>query len=252
MNARRTILLVVGLLAAGVATTVATAWVAGWRALSMSTWDQARIDPGVVPSHIGNVSLSSAVAVLRSRYEARIDWYSRRDSDSAVLPEQAVAAGERAAVLPWVFGVEPWPEFDPSWRDPTRAHQNVFREVDTFGWPRRALWCRFDWVSTDQGLKLRPFGGLALSSDAVGITFDPLDRHARVLPYTPLWGGLVLDSLIFAVAWAVLGVLSYRLFSLSQRRRLKRTGCCTRCGFDLTGLQGSICPECGSGATSAP
>ena len=35
-------------------------------------------------------------------------------------------------------------------------------------------------------------------------------------------------------------------FSLSGKRRRRRTGCCTQCGYDLRGSLGGVCPECGA------
>lgn len=63
-----------------------------------------------------------------------------------------------------------------------------------------------------------------------------------VIPLRPLWGGLLGDTLVYAVAWfAVLSAI------VSTRRiLLVRRGKCLDCGYSLVGLNGHRCPECGA------
>ena len=62
------------------------------------------------------------------------------------------------------------------------------------------------------------------------------------LPNTPLWPGLVLNTLFYAaLAWGV-----WQLPLALRRRRRRARGQCVRCGYALAGLPtGSPCPECG-------
>jgi hypothetical protein len=49
-------------------------------------------------------------------------------------------------------------------------------------------------------------------------------------------------------AWAVLGVFGLWLWEqpAEVRQRRRRTGLCSRCGYDLTGNVSGVCPECGT------
>ncbi len=50
--------------------------------------------------------------------------------------------------------------------------------------------------------------------------------------FAPLWLPLLISCVFTAWAWRV-------------DRRLSRIGMCQKCGYDLTGLSDSACPECG-------
>lgn len=65
---------------------------------------------------------------------------------------------------------------------------------------------------------------------------------ARYLPLLPLWPGFLLCTAWYAmIAWAL-----YRSPSAIRRWR-RRLGCCTTCGYSLTGLSPlAPCPECGA------
>ncbi|RMH27339.1 MAG: hypothetical protein D6692_07995 [Planctomycetota bacterium] len=56
-------------------------------------------------------------------------------------------------------------------------------------------------------------------------------------------GFLVLVGLVYGGLWA-LGRLK-RIPDWLRSRRLRRRGLCGRCGYDLAGLAGGVCPECG-------
>jgi len=63
-----------------------------------------------------------------------------------------------------------------------------------------------------------------------------------VLPYGPIWPGLLANTAIYGSAWWAL------LFGPGMfiRWRRRRAGRCVKCGYDLRGLSpGSECPECG-------
>jgi hypothetical protein len=55
----------------------------------------------------------------------------------------------------------------------------------------------------------------------------------------PLWG-------LFGLTGWVAAYFVHRL------RRIARQGCCTRCGYDLTGVPAGVCPECGPAAVRPP
>ena len=75
----------------------------------------------------------------------------------------------------------------------------------------------------------------------------------RGLPLSPVWPGFAVDSMVFAVPWFVLlrvaGAPSRRAATavLFRKRMRRRLGLCPVCGYDLRGMIGSGCPECGWG-----
>jgi len=67
-----------------------------------------------------------------------------------------------------------------------------------------------------------------------------LENTSTLFPIYPLWRGLFVNSLIYALALGV--VLSTRRMLL-RRSRVKR-GCCVKCGYRLIATVAK-CPECG-------
>lgn len=95
-------------------------------------------------------------------------------------------------------------------------------------------------------------GGHWSMDDASGVSFraanlrhiaDPTGRAAMgyTVPYGPVWSGIVLNSLVGAVGiWA-----SVVLPVAIRRARRRGRGLCVACGYDLAGVDGVVCPECG-------
>ncbi len=67
----------------------------------------------------------------------------------------------------------------------------------------------------------------------------------RFIPLRPVWPGLILDSLVAAVAWGAVfvGVRGVWRVTLGKRRSVQ--GSCPKCGYDLKGDLEAGCPECG-------
>lgn len=69
-------------------------------------------------------------------------------------------------------------------------------------------------------------------------------QNFRVFPYSPIWPGLVANTLFWAGLW---GAAIFVPGILRRRHRRKR-GLCVACGYDLSASAGA-CPECGRGKT---
>jgi len=82
-----------------------------------------------------------------------------------------------------------------------------------------------------------------------------LTRYSgKVVVYSPLWRGLILDCALGAAAWLVLLSVASACRALlrsavsNRRRKLSR---CIACGYDLRTISGDVCPECGTSTVSA-
>jgi hypothetical protein len=123
------------------------------------------------------------------------------------------------------------PTTDPSqWRSYNIAHAS--------GWP---LPCVSGSVVAD--LARRPTHYTGVWRLRASVAKDEFDG---TLPITPVWGGLLIDTAIFAALWAV----PLALVPMAARRALgawRRTESrCPSCGYSRTGLSPSaLCPECG-------
>ncbi len=126
--------------------------------------------------------------------------------------------------------------------DTTTVRPTVFYD-DARGWPLAALWCRWDAGLVPGG----PEDGKLLHG---GIELEPVKpqrqgtRNAddqRALPLRPIWRGLAVDSLLYALIWFILvGGVGF------VRREIRRVqGRCIKCGYDLRGAEHEVCPECG-------
>lgn len=115
---------------------------------------------------------------------------------------------------------------------------------EAHGWPFRSFWCEIGWDNTGNDWTLVSHGGFLLSDDEVHI--NPEYSGLRVIPYRPVWSGVVLNT-------AILGLfLSAVLLGPGLIRRVirRRRGHCLQCGYDLLGEYGAGCPECGWGRSA--
>jgi hypothetical protein len=106
------------------------------------------------------------------------------------------------------------------------------------GWPFRAF------VATTNPRARAPTGGFSPSELPFPSLASPPVKNPcfvpRVVPYTPLWPGLIGDS----VLWGSLGYVALSWVALRRRRARLRRGECPECRYRLvpTSLR---CPECG-------
>ena len=85
--------------------------------------------------------------------------------------------------------------------------------------------------------------GILWDQDAfVATGYSSPEFAPRIFPFRPIWPGIAINTLIYAtLGWLLLG-------GPFQVRRLIRhnLGLCTKCGYDLRGYSGGVCPECGA------
>lgn len=74
-----------------------------------------------------------------------------------------------------------------------------------------------------------------------GIHIDRARAPAIVLPTSPAPIGFAADTAFYGAAWWLVFVTP----GWVRRRWRSRRGGCRRCGYDLRGLNGAVCPECG-------
>ena len=130
-------------------------------------------------------------------------------------------------------------------------YTSAYRYIDAYGWPCLSLW---------SGRENRVSGNAHPN-----IVFHPMDvRYGyfsgdpskikpgrsftiKVIPYGPLWLGLLINSIFYA---GLLWLLIPGPFALRTHLRRKR-GLCVKCAYDLKGAEHEVCPECGAFITEA-
>lgn len=127
----------------------------------------------------------------------------------------------------WSVGQAVPPEAINPAHDP--ANGGIWHEA-AFGWPLPALRAVF---------RPRPLDGVAPPQWLPGKRDG---NPSPCLPYKPVWSGLLIDTVLFAVAWLGAG---FGARAARERWRVSR-GHCPCCGYDLLGIEGP-CPECGKG-----
>ena len=117
----------------------------------------------------------------------------------------------------------------PAWVMPLRRDDNFVRTI-AYGWPLRCMRTRF-----------------ASGTGAAGTIEGRLVRIPWVsstylrLPTSVIPVGLAGNAAVFGGAWYTV----FLLLRWRRRRRRALAGCCHLCEYDLRGLDGSRCPECG-------
>lgn len=246
MRARRKIALVASAIAFGVVTTYATAWVA------------------TAFAPIGRERESVTQIIGKDESEDRLHW-------PWSIPDGHERPDEFCEVGAWGLRARYWGAYPNSvgrfdhrdglsnvgvpWADPVLSHRpRAFRVMTSSttvdevraGWPLTCL--RYWRVSVDN----LPHDE---RNDARG-TFTPWRNRVRLplptvcieqaLPLRPVWGLFVANVAAWASAFAALCVGPRWLLHAFGVTRRRRRGLCTRCAYDLSGLDPrGGCPECG-------
>jgi len=138
----------------------------------------------------------------------------------------------------------------PDWRFAQRHHAKPYvHNVEAVGFPWRSMRCSWvadtpahEGVASNDDLVLH--GGISLGNPTIGKAWW------GAIPTTPIWPGLFGNMTIFASASAV-GHVLYSNARRSRKTRRLRRGFCPRCKYSIVGIDGSICPECGTKLTES-
>ena len=82
-------------------------------------------------------------------------------------------------------------------------------------------------------------GGIVLTQFSIG---NPAQSW-RALPYQPVWSGIVINTLFYAMLLWMLWLIPFVVRRVIRSKR----GLCIKCGYDLRGAEHEVCPECGAG-----
>lgn len=122
------------------------------------------------------------------------------------------------------------------------------------GFPFRAASCEYpDYVVVySRGGSAAPPNQSAEVVGGIHLRWLSMTDRPAALPLRPIWPGLVIDTLLYAVLWHGLFLIWPRLRSYVRREKQRiEQGCCPLCGYDLRADFNSGCPECGWGRVGA-
>jgi hypothetical protein len=222
---------------------------------------------GKDPTPKGTVSGISKIPLTSSFKTKRIKVYF----DSLNVPGwnevDAVGLTDDSGKTWWACGVEesssygsanrggmpamPSPsELLPSWCPADTATKSTSatetRIFEARGWPMLATWTERDLANSTMVT-----GGMAGTAKTLsGYRLNRLTTPVTlgltpVLPYRPIWPGLLFNSIFYAVfAAAIFWLLTKPRRMLNELLRMRR-GCCIACGYELDFDFKSGCPECG-------
>ena len=113
--------------------------------------------------------------------------------------------------------------------------------VDSRGWPMAAASSLALGVLNPQAAAPYRFEyGVLFGEDNTRGARNSL-ADLQMVPWRPIWPGLLVDIAFYGAVWWCLLLIPT---SIAARRR-RRKGACPACGYDLTGLEAGVCPECG-------
>lgn len=264
------------LLALGLVSSVAVAWVGGlywrvgWPAMPLTTlWIDTHESRVAQHNHWRLLHWRDTTATRRVGFAWREEWFAdpllRTWRRNPIYTWDDAQAAEPIDLPAWSLAHTPPPMAAPVTGLLTEELP-VFAER-ACGWPMRCL--RVRWVPGDTriatpgerlrgGLSALPWGwwplelGVLDASDRQGYDAFEMERHAA-LPLTPMWGGLVVNTLAWALGWALVLALTWAglRWPLSVRlrrlvRKRHRRGQCVRCQYTLEPADDpwTTCPEC--------
>lgn len=164
--------------------------------------------------------------------------------------------------VPRTYIVAPVVPDQPTWsliHSSTPADPIDYLREDAVGWPCRAFAVGYarghaSELARRPGLSLRRADAPPVR-ELLGFPGDPARTNDTILPWqpalasiplSPIWFGIVVDTITFAAAWWL--VLAG--FGVWRRRAWVGTPC-GQCGYNLHGLTTTVCPECGTAISAA-
>ncbi len=117
-----------------------------------------------------------------------------------------------------------------------RNYEYIFQMA--FGWPLPSLAVEYELSDSESTLQVN--GGIPTGQSLRPSLGAPLLKE--MLPYLPLWPGLVANMVFYAVLLRI----PFLVARWTIRFRRRRMGLCKTCGYDLRGAPHDVCPECGS------
>lgn len=266
---RRVLLILALFLALGLTTSIGVAWASAtmWRGYDLSNplTRTLFMEPTVELGEVNQWRIAQwnhATLTRRWGWGWRSEWFENpRDAYS-----RSATLGREDRERSWSgIGV---PAFSRAQRPPPKepapialfVHALPSFEEREAGWPMRCL--RVWWAAGDDRLDTpgeRIQGGVLASYWVYpwgSTSFDPSmlhwnteDEHA--IPLTPMWVGLAVNAVFWALAWLAilqLLMLPLRLWLRWQWTRRERWGRCLACGYDSSaaGEPAATCTECGA------
>lgn len=139
------------------------------------------------------------------------------------------------------------PKWAPLSGPPRSDVTAYFEGFEARGWPALSFWCRSHRVLMSESVQSQPSqltGGVELPMPA-SVSLSGR-KWPRLLPYRPIWSGLVANALVYAAClyFLFLGPSHFRQFF--RRRRSQCPWCGYPCGAS------SVCSECGRAPSNRP
>lgn len=139
-------------------------------------------------------------------------------------------------------GVEDFPDTNaerrrtlPMWVHlPARTDRGYSWYGEGYGWPLVAL-------TTHEWQEYTELGSSPLEFFDRRTYF--VMRRPVTLPTRVFWPGMLGNVAVFAALWGAVLILPGAVRYVSRKRR----GQCLKCGYDVRGIGGGVCPECGTG-----
>ena len=162
---------------------------------------------------------------------------------SGRIPEE-YASASKASVLPADPNLSSWSELVEA---PGRLTKIYWWEEGR-GWPLLSFSCRATrWGPLKGGVVLNKNGRTLARARCQLIWNDSKypSLHDVVLPLRPLWAGLLLNTVLYGMAWIGLlyTVATTAQLALASVRHYR--GLCPACAYRLYGGSDFGCPECG-------
>lgn len=134
-----------------------------------------------------------------------------------------------------------WGEFPV----PGRSQRHIYRV--RAGWPWLAMESR---SVVDRQSSVPPINWVRAALKNGGFSLNLPEAVPKWMPRNilvrPLWGGLALNSVLFAAGTYLVMMVARKLTSAARKRKSHRVCACERCGYSLVGLYENRCPECGT------